>query len=290
MDVALVTGSSTGIGESTALHLARNNFHVFATMRNPDAGTALLEAAKSEGLRLEVLALDVNDADSCSNCVAEIVNRAGQIDILVNNAGIGSGGPLEEAPMEHIRDVFETNVFGAVRMMQLVLPGMRERRHGTIVNVTSVAGRVANPNMSTYSGSKFALDVMTESLAAEVVRFGIRVALIEPGVIQTPIFSKGSNPPNPESPYSEFVERAGHWFGVRLEKPTYPQEVAELIEHAIVTDEPKLRYLVGPDAFSMVQARSELTDEEWLDTGREMSLEEYVQLLSDRGISSYLDE
>ena len=290
MDVALVTGSSTGIGESTALHLARNNFHVFATMRNPDAGTALLEAAKSEGLRLEVLALDVNDADSCSNCVGEIVNRADQIDILVNNAGIGSGGPLEEASMEHIRDVFETNVFGAVRMMQLVLPGMRERRHGAIVNVTSVAGRVANPNMSTYSGSKFALDVMTESLAAEVVRFGIRVALIEPGVIQTPIFSKGSNPPNPESPYSEFVERAGHWFGVRLEKPTYPQEVAELIEHAIVTDEPKLRYLVGPDAFSMVQARSELTDEEWLDTGREMSLEEYVQLLSDRGISSYLDE
>jgi NAD(P)-dependent dehydrogenase (short-subunit alcohol dehydrogenase family) len=290
MDVALVTGSSTGIGESTALHLARNNFHVFATMRNPDAGTALLEAAKSEGLRLEVLALDVNDADSCSNCVGEIVNRAGRIDILVNNAGIGSGGPLEEASMEHIREVFETNVFGAVRMMQLVLPGMRERRQGTIVNVTSVAGRVANPNMSTYSGSKFALDVMTESLAAEVVRFGIRVALIEPGVIQTPIFSKGSNPPNPESPYSEFVERAGHWFGVRLEKPTYPQEVAELIEHAIVTDEPKLRYLVGPDAFSMVQARSEFTDEEWLDTGREMSLEEYVQLLSDRGISSYLDE
>ncbi len=290
MDVALVTGSSTGIGESTALHLARNNFHVFATMRNPDAGTGLLETAKSEGLSLEVLALDVNDADSCSNCVGEIVNRVGRIDILVNNAGIGSGGPLEEASMEHIREVFETNVFGAVRMMQLVLPGMRERRQGTIVNVTSVAGRVANPNMSTYSGSKFALDVMTESLAAEVVRFGIRVALIEPGVIQTPIFSKGSNPPNPESPYSEFVERAGHWFGVRLEKPTYPQEVAELIEHAIVTDEPKLRYLVGPDAFSMVQARSEFTDEEWLDTGREMSLEEYVQLLSDRGISSYLDE
>tara|TARA_B100000700_G_C15020879_1_gene845664 strand:+ start:302 stop:1174 length:873 start_codon:yes stop_codon:yes gene_type:complete len=290
MDVALVTGSSTGIGESTVLHLARNNFHVFATMRNPDAGTGLLETAKSEGLSLEVLALDVNDAESCSACVNEIVSRVGRIDVLINNAGIGSGGALEEASLEHIKDVFETNVFGAVRMMQLVLPSMRERHHGAIVNVTSVAGRVANPNMSTYSGSKFALDVMTESLAAEVVRFGIRVALIEPGVIQTPIFSKGSNPPNPESPYHEFAERAGYWFGVRLEKPTYPQEVAELIEYAIVTDQPKLRYLVGPDAFSMVAARESLTDEEWMDTGREMTLEEYARLLRERGISSYLTE
>ncbi len=143
MEIALVTGSSTGIGQSAALHLARNGFHVFATMRNPQAGVDLLTIASDEGIGITVLPLDVNDLDSCESCIAGVISQAGQIDVLVNNAGIGGGGAVEETPIEVFRDLFETNVFGALQMMQLVLPGMRERKHGTIVNVTAVAGRVA---------------------------------------------------------------------------------------------------------------------------------------------------
>ena len=120
MEIALVTGSSTGIGQSTALHLARSGFHVFATMRNPEAGVGLLTAASDEGLEITVLPLDVNDAESCNSCVVEVISQAGQIDVLVNNAGIGGGGAVEETPIEVFRDLFETNVFGALQMMQLV--------------------------------------------------------------------------------------------------------------------------------------------------------------------------
>ncbi|MBO04215.1 MAG: short-chain dehydrogenase/reductase [Chloroflexi bacterium] len=277
-DVALVTGASTGIGNSTALHLARNGYHVFATMRNPSAGQELDQIAKDEKLSLDVLALDVNDEESAQACIDEAVSRSGQIDVLVNNAGVGGGGSIEETPLGVTRDVFETNVFGALRMTQLVLPGMREREHGSIVNVTSVAGRVASPSMGAYVGSKFALDAMTEVLAAEVFRFGIRVALIEPGVVLTPIFTKRDDrqAPPEDSPYKEFADRIGHHFATKLQNPAMPEDVAEVILSALTTTEPKLRYLVGTDAISLMDARDNVSDEEWIAMGRRMSLEEFA--------------
>ncbi len=286
MEIALVTGSSTGIGQSTALHLARSGFHVFATMRNPEAGVDLLTAASDEGLEITVLPLDVNDAESCNSCVAEVISQAGQIDVLVNNAGIGGGGAVEETPIEVFRDLFETNVFGALQMMQLVLPGMRERKHGTIVNVTSVAGRVASPSMGAYVGSKFALDSITEVLAAEVYRFDVRVALIEPGVVLTPIFTKRDEraTPSGESPYREFSERIGHHFATKLQNPAMPEDVAQVILDAITTDDPKLRYLVGSDAESLMSARQKISDEEWVAMGRKMSLEEFSEIQSKMGV------
>ena len=177
-------------------------------------------------------------------------------------------------------------MFGALQMMQLVLPGMRERRHGTIVNVTSVAGRVASPSMGAYVGSKFALDSITEVLAAEVYRFGIRVALIEPGVVLTPIFTKRDDraTPSDESPYREFSERIGHHFATKLQNPAMPEDVAQVILDAITTDTPKLRYLVGTDAETLMSARQKISDEEWIAMGREMTLEKFSEIQSQMGI------
>ena len=186
MDVALVTGSSTGIGESTALHLARNNFHVFATMRNPDAGTALLEAAKSEGLRLEVLALDVNDTDSCSNCVGEIVNRADQIDILVNNAGgTRSREDISATLIEDFKGTFDLNVFGAFELMQHVIPSMKSKGWGRIINIASIWGREYGGNIS-YMSAKAALIAASKHAAIALAKDGILVNSIAPGSIEHP--------------------------------------------------------------------------------------------------------
>lgn len=159
MPVTLITGSSTGIGQTTALHLARQGHHVFASMRDPATGSSVLtQAADEEGLKLDVIQFDVNDSDSSEQAVQEVLERAGRLDVLINNAGIGGGGPAEDTPEEVLRSVFETNFFGAMRMMRLVLPTMRQARSGAIVNITSIAGRLAMAGGGTYAASKFALE------------------------------------------------------------------------------------------------------------------------------------
>ncbi|OAI43867.1 short-chain dehydrogenase, partial [bacterium SCGC AG-212-C10] len=243
MPVTVITGTSTGIGQTTALHLARKGHTVWATMRNPAAGGApLTEAATTEGLDLRLLALDVDNDDSVERGMAEVFAASGQVDVLVNNAGIGGAKSLEETSDAELRAMMETNFFGAMRMVRAVLPGMRERQSGTIVNVTSVAGIVANAPQGPYAASKFALEAASEVLAQEVLRFGIRVAIIEPGVIATPIFAKGADAFDPSSPYADLVRRIGRFFTKSLVNPTQPEAVAEAIEHAITTDSPKLRY------------------------------------------------
>ena len=183
-DVALITGCSTGIGRATALHLARRGYRVHATMRSPErAGAPLVQTAKDEGLALTVVPLDVMDAASCAKALAE----AGRIDVLVNNAGLGELGAVEDLDDEQVRRMFETNVFGPLRLMRAVLPGMRAAGRGAIVNVSSVAGRFCYGSGALYSGSKHALEAISECLALEVMQYGIRVAIIEPGFFDTPI-------------------------------------------------------------------------------------------------------
>ena len=279
MSVTLITGTSTGIGQATALRLARQGHHVFASMRNPATGSSVLtEAAGQEGLEIDVIQLDVNDADSCEQAVRGVLEQTGRLDVLINNAGIGGGGPIEEAPEEVLRAVFETNFFGAMRMMRLVLPTMREARSGAIVNVASIAGRLAMGGGSFYAASKFALEAASESLAQEVRPFGIRVVIIEPGIILTPIFGKRGPPPDPDSPYLDVALRSGRMITKRLENPSPPELVAETIQRSLETDEPKLRYLVGDDAKGWAAGRKAMTDEEWVDFGREMTLDEYAAL------------
>ena len=275
MPVTLITGTSTGIGLATAIHLAREGHEVYATMRNPDGGAAELnKVVTAEDLPVTVLQLDVDDDASVRNAIDEVLDRAGHIDALVNNAGFGVGGTIEDTEVNDFRRGMETNFFGALRCIKAVLPQMRERRSGCIVNVTSIAGRITSMVADPYTASKFALEAASEDLALEMRPFDVRVAIIEPGVILTPIYTKVV--PRPEgSPYAKRYARITQFFAKRLQDPGPAELVAEAISHAISTDKPKLRYLVGADAEAMVPARARMTDEEWVEFGAEQSDEQW---------------
>ncbi|HTW80575.1 MAG TPA: SDR family NAD(P)-dependent oxidoreductase, partial [Terracidiphilus sp.] len=180
MAIAVVTGSSTGIGQATAATLARAGHTVYATMRNPGTGGQELRAiAERESLPLRIQALDDDSDESVRAAFAGIIFEAGQIDVLVNNAGVSGGGAVEETPIAEFRATMETNFFGALRCIQAAVPGMRERRSGCIVNITSVAGRFSSAPQASYASSKFALEALSECLAQEMKGFGVRVAIVE---------------------------------------------------------------------------------------------------------------
>lgn len=266
MAIAVVTGSSTGIGQATAITLARTGHTVYATMRNPEGGGGeLREMALKENLPVHLAALDVDSDDSVRSAFAHIRAEAGRIDVLVNNAGIGNMGPVEETPLAVFRAVMETNFFGALRCTQSVLPGMRERCSGCIVNVTSVAGRISASPQAPYSASKWALEALSESLAQEVKAFGIRVAVVEPGVIATPIFGKiGDGNATTNYPH---LRRIMELFRASLENPVSPYVVGEKIRDIVDSGTWQLRHPVGPDAAGFLAWRGSMTDEQWVDWG-----------------------
>ena len=281
--VTLITGTSTGIGRATALHMARMGYDVIATMRDPArSGDALWSAAQEAGVQLEVMPLDVTDPAAIDRCVADIQKSNGRIDVLVNNAGVGELWPVERSSEELVRSTFDTNFFGPLRLIQALLPGMRERKSGAIVNVSSIAGRIAVPGQSMYSASKFALEALSEALAIEVRAFNIRVALIEPGVFRTEMVTRAAQSNlDPDSPYAAIERRQATIYVQGLATTAGdPQTVAETIERAISTDEPKLRYTVGADAEPFLQGRNRITDEQWLEFGAPMTDEEYWKLFA----------
>jgi NAD(P)-dependent dehydrogenase (short-subunit alcohol dehydrogenase family) len=185
----------------------------------------------------------------------------------VNNAGIGGGRAVEETPLEEVREIFETNYFGTVSVLRAVVPIMRQQRSGRIVNVGSLAGRVVLGCHAHYSASKWAMEGMSEALAFELAEFGIRVAVIQPGVVLTPIWGKGSLPEDP-SPYANSLQRLGRFFEFGLSRPAMPSDVAEAIAHAIESDSPHFRYPVGPDAVEGIAARNKVSDDEWIEANR----------------------
>lgn len=274
MTVALITGTSTGIGAATALHLARHEYTVYASMRQPGLSTELQATAKDEGLDLHTVRLDVDDSAAVTERVAEVLAEAGGIDVLVNNAGLGGGSSIEETAEEFWRSMFETNLFGAIRMTQAVLPSMRERGSGTIINISSVAGRLATPPQGAYAASKHALEAASEVLAQEVRPFGIRVAIIEPGIILTPIFEKNLRPVNPDSAYQDSARKFGFLIAKMLPDASDPGVVAEVVRQAIETDAPQLRYPVGMGAEELIAGREKTSDEDWVALGG-MSDEEW---------------
>lgn len=274
----LITGANSGIGLATALHLARHGYKVFATARKPEAAIDLAQA-RNDGLPIEIVPLDVTDEDSVNKGCEQVLKASGGIDILINNAGIGTSGSIEDVPVETAQRVFDTNYFGVIRMLRAIVPHMRQRKRGTIVNVTSIAGRFTVANHGHYSASKFALEAASESLAQEVSRFGIRVAIIEPGVIVTPIFSKPSDHTAVTEPYATPARRLGAWFERMLQMNQQPLLVAETIRHAIETDQPKLRYLVGQDAEQLLLLRASATDEDLLNAHRAEDDAEYNERL-----------
>jgi NAD(P)-dependent dehydrogenase (short-subunit alcohol dehydrogenase family) len=276
MDIAVVTGTSTGIGFATALHLARHGHRVFAGMRNLAKAEPLRTAAGAERLPVEVVPLDVASADSVREAFAMVL-REGPVDVLVNNAGIGGATPLELTPEDEHRRMFETNYFGAIRCIQAVLPAMRERRRGAIVNVTSIAGRVATPNQVAYSASKWALECAGEALAHEVRRFGIRVVNVEPGVVMTSIFENSAEATRYDrtSPYQPIMRRNGKLFAAGFRDPAAVDDVAAAILAAVRSPEYRLRWLVGRDAVGLAEGRARIADEAWVAMGDDLPDDEY---------------
>ena len=276
MKIAVVTGTSTGIGLATSVHLARNGYRVFAGMRNTAKADALRAAATADDLPIEVVQLDITDNDSVSAAFAQ-VSSAGPVDLLVNNAGIGGASPLELTPESEHRQMFDTNYFGAVACIQEVLPGMRERGAGAIVNITSAVGLMATPNQIAYSASKWALECLGEALAHEVAGFGVRVVNVEPGVIMTNIFENSAEATRYDkaSPYQPIMRRNGKVFSAGFKRAVPPEAVAETILEAVTTQTYRLRWPVGPDAEGFYAARNRVAAEDWVNMGNNLSDTEY---------------
>ena len=266
--VAVVTGSSSGIGYATALQLARSGYFTFATMRNPEKGGDLIRAAKNEELPILVEQLDVTDLDSIKDFMSRrlAVKSSGRIDVLINNAGYALMGSLEDLSMKEIQNKFETNFLGAIRVTQQVLPVMRAQGSGIIINISSGVGRIGFQGLSAYVATKFALEGLSESLAYEVGPFGIKVVLIEPGVVKTKAFDNmviGQAALRKDSPYAGMLDNLNLAFKTWLDEASTPDQVAATILQAISSQEPKLRYAVGQDVVALLEKRRTLTDEQF---------------------------
>jgi NAD(P)-dependent dehydrogenase (short-subunit alcohol dehydrogenase family) len=276
--IALITGSSSGIGFETSLLLARNGICTYATMRNLSKSQEILDITKKECLPLRVLTLDVTDEKSTQKAIDMVMYEQNRIDILVNNAGYSLVGALEQISMDEIKEEFETNFFGIIKLIQKVLPLMRKQRSGRIINVSSLAGRIGLPIASAYVSSKFALEGLSESLKYEVQDFGIYVILIEPGVIKTNFIKNlkigkqvitsengnaNANTSNADLPYAEITKKRISAFKPRFEKGSSPKEVADIILEAVTSDKPKFRYIVGQDASKLMDIRKNTSDEEF---------------------------
>lgn len=273
--VTVVTGANSGIGRATAIHLAANGHRVFGTVRSLDKAGKLHEMAAKAGAEIELVVLDVADDDSVRIGMAEILERAGRVDNLVNNAGVGGNAVTEECPISLYADVMNVNFYGAVRCIQAVLPQMRARRSGCIVNISSVVGRVAAIAQQPYFASKWALEGMSEGLAQEVAPHGIRVAVIEPGVTKSAIFAKNVDAPNQTGAYDAAYRRMFQFYARGIAEATDPFEVGAVIQHAIETDQPRLRYPVSWCSAPMISGRQRTGDEAWVDLGAIESDDDY---------------
>jgi NAD(P)-dependent dehydrogenase (short-subunit alcohol dehydrogenase family) len=268
LSVAVVTGSSSGIGLAASLALAKNGYVTYATMRNLAKQDSIQSVAEKEHLPVRTVQLDVTDENSVKNAIQSILSESGRIDLLVNNAGYGMTGAFEDIGMDEIKSLYETNVFGVIRVTQAVLPIMRKQGSGRIINISSGAGRIGYPGGSAYVSSKFALEGLSESMAFEVEQFGIKTVLVEPGFIRTNfaeniVTAKKAQDPN--SPYSQTMMQMKSSSHRRrmIENAPDADLVASVIVEAATAKEPNLRYLAGKDVQQMVAAKKSMSDEEF---------------------------
>lgn len=264
--IAVVTGSSTGIGFETSLALARNGFHTYATMRNLDKSGKIMEIASNENLPLDVLRLDVTDDKSIKEAIGQVYDKNKRIDVLINNAGYALAGPLEETSTEEIKTQFETNFFGAIKTMQSVIPIMRNQKNGKIVNITSMGGRIAIPLDPIYHGTKFALEGLSECIRYELGLFNIKIILIEPGAVGSNFWNNikmANKSENSLSPYRNVIDTVSETFSKMSENVISPSEVANVIVEAVTTDTPEFRYVVGEDAKMIMEKNKTLPDREF---------------------------
>ncbi|MFQ5782226.1 MAG: SDR family oxidoreductase [Nitrosopumilus sp.] len=262
--VALVTGSSSGIGLKTALALARDGYRIFASMRDTKKSSKLEEEAKKEDLSIDVIELDVDNEESIVSAIKKVVEDGGRLDVLVNNAGYGQFGCTEDVSVDDFRKQFETNFFSIVRIIQEVAPIMRKQKSGIIVNISSVAGRMGLPGSPAYISSKFALEGLGECLRYELGQFGIKTTLIEPGVIKTNFFESMKIPDSKTDPkYNELTDHIHAGLKMMVQMGTEPSQVAQVIIKAIHDDEMLPRYIVGTDAAMFMEAKKMKTDLEF---------------------------
>jgi len=262
MKTVLITGTSKGIGLEAALAFGRADYKVFATMRNPENASEFKQQIKSESLDITISQMDVDSDKSVKQCIAKIINENYFIDVLINNAGIERHAAIEELEMSDFKLIMETNYFGAIRCIKGVLPLMRKHKKGCIINIASVAGHIANSPLGGYAASKFALEAISETLAQEVKPFNIRVAIVEPGIINTQMAQDIQLPSNSIYPHSY---RFGGLFSASLKTPTHPSTVANKLLEISNSNSWKLRHPVGPDAQPFLDWRTSMTDEEWID-------------------------
>jgi short-subunit dehydrogenase len=265
--VAIITGCSSGIGYETSILLAKNGFKTYATMRNVEKGDKLKDIAEKEKFDLKIIKLDVTDDYSIKNAINEIIQETNRIDILVNNAGNNIAGTVEDLSIEEFKEQFETNFFGLVRVTKAVLPIMRNQNSGIIVNLSSIVGKMAIPLNSAYTSSKFAVEGFSESVRYELEDFGIKVILIEPGVIKSNFYENIKMSKNsladPKSPYQPITQKIFEAFLSMIQYAFPAKIVADVILEAITSDNPKIRYAVGDDAKSITDAKKRLSDKEF---------------------------
>lgn len=263
--IALVTGSSSGIGFETSLALAREGYHTYASMRDTKKGTKIQEIARKENIPITVIPLDVDKPESIKSAINQIMAENKRIDVLVNNAGYGVFGCLEDLTIDELKAQFDTNFFSIVRLIQEVVPIMRNRKTGAIVNISSVAGKIGFPGSPAYISSKFALEGLSECLRYELSPFGINTIIIEPGVIKTNFFDSMKMPKNakPDSPYKDITNKVVAGVKMMAEMGTPPKEVADVIIKALKENNPLPRYPVGNDALMFLEAKKMKTDIEF---------------------------
>ena len=263
--VAVITGTSSGIGFETALTFAREGYYTYATMRDTSKGDRIKEISQKENLKIDVLELDVDKEDSVKIAIKQILDQKQRIDVLVNNAGWGIWGCVEDVSIDEFKALFETNFFGIIRLIQEVGPTMREKGSGTIVNISSYAGRIGFPVSSAYSSSKFAMEGLSESLRLEMAPFGINVIIIEPGIVDTNFFKPMKMAKKSESgiAYKAITDEIILRIMNKAKLGIHPKEVAKIILEVVKSDKPLPRYYVGDDAAKFLEARRSKTDVEF---------------------------
>ncbi|MAK52628.1 MAG: short-chain dehydrogenase/reductase [Acidimicrobiaceae bacterium] len=264
----IVTGANSGIGRSTAITLAKNDYTVFATMRSLERGEKLKGIAQELNLVIKAVELDVSNTDSVNQGINEILDQTDQIDVLINNAGVGSNAVIEDVDIESDKSVFETNFWGVVRCIQAVLPTMRQQKSGHIIQVSSIAGRVGLPAQPIYSASKWALEGLSENLAHDLSSFGVRVSIIEPGVTRTAILGKNNTVPQNDD-FENIYARMLDMYMQGIEANIRPEAVSETILQCLESSSHQLRWPVAWGAETMVNARHDgsVSDEEWVEIG-----------------------
>ncbi|GGK24540.1 short-chain dehydrogenase/reductase [Yeosuana aromativorans] len=285
MKTVLITGTSKGIGLETALAFGRAGYKVFATMRNPSKASDFKQKIINESLDITISEMDVDSDVSVKKCIDSIIDKHGKVDVLVNNAGIERHGSIEELSMEDFKSIMETNYFGVLRCTKKILPIMRKNQNGCIINVASVSGHISNSPLGAYAASKFALEAVSEALAQEVKPFDIRVAIVEPGIINTQMAQDIKSAKTINSIYPQ-VSRFGGLFAASLKTPTQPTLVADKILEISESNTWKLRHPVGPDSEPFIQWRASMSDEQWIDWNAASNEDWYKSVEQDFGLNA----